>query len=150
MYDIYTVSDNDTVESIALKYNVTPYVIYQLNGIRSNSNLIKGSNIIVPRISNTYFDYYTIKKGDTLKKIADKYNTDYKVLALVNGLDYDDYIYPNQVISIPKSDVNYYIVEDNDTLLDVSNKLSSSVIDIVNENNKLYLLPEQLIVYKKK
>lgn len=150
MYDIYTVSDNDTIESIASAYNVTPYVLYQLNGINSNNDLVKGSNILVPKISNTYFDYYTIKKGDTLKKIADKYNTDYKVLALINGLDYDDYIYPNQVISVPKANIGYYIVSDNDTLLDISNKLSTSVIDIVNENNKLYLLPEQLIVYKKK
>ena len=66
MYDIYTISDGDTIESIAQKYNITPYVLYQLNGLATNSKLIPNTNIIVPKIANTYFDYYTIKKGDTI------------------------------------------------------------------------------------
>lgn len=66
MYDIYTISDGDTIESIAQKYNITPYVLYQLNGLTTNSKLIPNTNIIVPKIANTYFDYYTIKKGDTI------------------------------------------------------------------------------------
>ena len=98
---------------------------------------------------NEYFNYYTIKKGDSLYKIAEKYNTDYKTLALINGLDENDYIYPNQIISVPKVGVKYYIVQEGDTLLDIGNKLNSNVIDLVNQNNQMYLLPEQLIVYKK-
>lgn len=149
MYDIYTIKSGDTIESIANKYNITPYILYQLNGINNNISLVPGNNIIVPKISNTYFDYYTIKKGDSLYKIAEKYNTDYKTLALINGLDEKDYIYPNQVISVPKIGIGYYIVQEGDTLLEIGNKLNTSVIDLVNQNNQLYLLPEQLIVYKK-
>ena len=149
MYDVYTIKEGDTIENIASKYNITPYILYQLNGINNNVSLIPGNNIIVPKIANTYFDYYTIKKGDSLYKIAEKYNTDYKTLALINGLDENDYIYPNQIISVPKVGVKYYIVQEGDTLLDIGNKLNSNVIDLVNQNNQLYLLPEQLIVYKK-
>ena len=148
MYDVYTVEENDTIESIANKYNVTPYVLYNLNGL-TNNTLTPGVNIIVPRISNTYFDYYTIKKGDSLYKIAEKYNTDYKTLALINGLEEEDYIYPNQVISVPKLGINYYLVEENDTLLDIANKLNISIPNIINQNNKLYLQEGQLIVYRK-
>lgn len=150
MYDIYTVLDGDTIESIANKYNITPYIIFKLNNLPVNYKISKNENLIVPKMSDTYFDYYTIKKGDTLYKIADKYGVDYKLLALVNGIDTTDYIYPNQVISVPKANVLYYIVNDGDTLNDISNRLGISVIDIVNDNNKLYLVPEQLIVYKKK
>ena len=149
MYDVYTIKEGDTIESIANKYNITPYIMYQLNGINNNISLVPGNNIIVPKIANTQVDYYTIKKGDSLYKIAEKYNTDYKTLALINGLDENDYIYPNQIISVPKVGVKYYIVQEGDTLLDIGNKLNSNVIDLVNQNNQLYLLPEQLIVYKK-
>lgn len=148
MYDIYTIQNGDTIENIANKYNVTPYILYQLNGFNSDYVLNPGNNIIVPKSSSAYFDYYTIKKGDSLYKIASKYDIDYNILALINGLELNDYIYPNQVIAVPKNGVKYYVVEEADTLLDVSDKLNASINDILNQNNQLYLLPEQLIVYK--
>lgn len=148
MYDIYTTLENDTIESISDKYNITPYVLYQLNGLPINSKITPNTNIVVPKISNTYFDYYTIKKGDTIYKIADKYNVDYNLLALINGLDSNDYIYPNQVISVPKNGVKYYIVNKDETLLDIANKLNTNISNIINQNNKLYLTEDQLIVYK--
>ena len=48
MYDVYTIKEGDTIESIANKYNITPYILYQLNGINNNVSLIPGNNIIVP------------------------------------------------------------------------------------------------------
>ena len=150
MYDIYTVKDGDTIESIASNYNATPYIIYKLNNLAINSKINTNDKLIVPRVADSYFLYYTIKKGDSLYKIADKYGVDYKLLALINGIDVNDYIYPNQVISVPKSNISYYVVEEDDTIEDVSNKLGISVMDVINNNNKLYLVPEQLIIYKKK
>ena len=148
MYDIYTIQNGDTVESIASKYNITPYILYQLNGFNPNYILTPGNNIIVPKISSTYFDYYTIKKGDNLYKIAQKYDVDYNILALINGLEKEDYIYPNQVIAVPKNGVKYYIVKEQDTLTDIANNLNTNIESILNQNKELYLLPEQLIIYK--
>lgn len=148
MYDIYTVQNGDTIESIATKYNVTPYILYQLNGFEPNFILNPGNKIVVPKTSSLYFDYYTIKKGDSLYKIASRYDVDVKLLALINGLEMEDYIYPNQVIAIPKNGVKYYIVNDGDTLNDISNKLNANVNDLLNQNSNLFLVPEQLIVYK--
>lgn len=148
MYDIYTIQNGDTIESIANKYNVTPYILYQLNGFSPDYVLIVGNNIIVPKMSSVYFDYYTIKKGDNLYNIASKYNINYDILALINGLDPDDYIYPNQVIAVPKNGVKYYVTKESDTLIDISNKLNANINDILNQNNNLYLLSDQLIVYK--
>lgn len=148
MYDIYTIQNGDTIESIANKYNVTPYILYQLNGFSPDYVLIVGNNIIVPKMSSVYFDYYTIKKGDNLYNIASKYDINYDILALINGLDPDDYIYPNQVIGVPKNGVKYYVTKEYDTLIDISNKLNANINDILNQNNNLYLLSDQLIVYK--
>ena len=148
MYDIYTIQNGDTVESIASKYNITPYILYQLNGFNPNYILTPGNNIIVPKISSTYFDYYTIKKGDNLYKIAQKYDVDYNILALINGLEKEDYIYPNQVIAVPKNGVKYYIVKEQDTITDIARNLNTNIESVLNQNKDLYLLPEQLIIYK--
>ena len=42
----------------------------------------------------TYFDYYTIDKGDNLYKISRKYNINPNLLASLHGLDMNDYIFP--------------------------------------------------------
>jgi len=148
MYDIYTIQNGDTIESIANKYNITPYILYQLNGVNPDFVLTPGNNIIVPKVTSAYFDYYTIKKGDNLYKIANKYGVDYQILALINGLEVNDYIYPNQVIAVPKNGVKYYVVNESETLSDIASKLNTSTYDLLNQNNNIYLLPEQLIVYK--
>lgn len=44
--------------------------------------------------------YYTVKKGDTLGKIAAKYNTNYKELARKNNIKNANLIYPGQKIKI--------------------------------------------------
>ena len=62
--------------------------------------------------NNNYFEYYTIQKGDNLYAIAKKYNVNPILLATINGLIQSDYIYPEQVIMIPKSDFAYYITKD--------------------------------------
>jgi len=148
MYDIYIVQEGDTIDSIANKYNITPYILYKINMFDSDYVLSVGDSIIVPKVTSMYFDYYTIKKGDTLYRVADKYGVDYKLLALINGLNVDDYIYVNQVIAVPKNGIKYYVVNDNESLIDIANKLNLSVNDIINQNNQLYLLPDQLIVYR--
>ena len=52
-----------------------------------------------------FYDVYEIQKGDNLYQISKKYNVNTKLLAELNGLDLDDYIYPGQIIYIPKKNV---------------------------------------------
>ena len=59
------------------------------------------------------------------------------------------YIYPGQTLLIPKKDVSYYITKDGDTLFNVSNIFGVKESDIVNNNKTIYLLPGQMIYYKK-
>lgn len=148
MYDIYTIKNGDTIESISNKYNITPYVLYQLNDFSPDFVFEVGKNIIVPKSSSSYFDYYTIKKGDSLYKIASKYGVDYNILALINGLENDDYIYPNQVIAVPKNGVKYYVINEGDSIRKISNNLGIDINSLINQNSDLILLPEQLVVYK--
>lgn len=74
--------------------------------------------------------------------------TIYNLLALLNGLNVDDYIYPNTTILVPKKDVKYYITKDNDTLSSVNRLLQSNINNLLKQNNNIYLKEGQLIVYK--
>lgn len=99
--------------------------------------------------NETYFDYYKIEKGDTLFKIARMYNINPTLLASLNGLDMDDYIYPDQVLLIPKTDYSYYITKSGDTLEGVANTFGVSQDKVMTNNNVIYLLEGQMIVNKK-
>ena len=144
MYGIYKIQNGDTLDSLAKRYGVSPEILKNLN---QNSSFAVGSNIIVPTM-NEYFEVYTIEKGDNLYNIARKYNTDYNLLALLNGINVDDYIYPNTTILVPKRDVKYYITKDNDTLLLVNRLLGGNINKLLSQNNNIYLEEGQLIVYK--
>ena len=144
MYDVYQIMVGDTIESIANRYGTTSEVIRRLN---PNSSFGVGSSVVVPRI-NEYFEMYNIQKGDSLYEIARRYNTDYNLLALLNGLNVNDYIYPNTIIMVPKRDVKYYITKDGDTINSVNSLLGSDINKLLDENNNIYLKEGQLIVYK--
>lgn len=144
MYDIYKIEVGDTIESIASRYGTTSDVIRIMN---PSSSFGVGTNIVVPRV-NQYFDMYNIVKGDTLYDIARRYNTDYNLLALLNGINVNDYIYPDTIIMVPKRNVKYYITRENDTISSVNNILGSDINRLLDENNNVYLKEGQLIVYK--
>ena len=143
MYNVYQVMFGDTLESIANKYGIT---IDELVSINGNSNIGYGDFIVVPsKISD--FMNYTVLEGDTLYTIASKYNVSVDSIVALNGLNKDEYIYPGEVIIIPKSSINTYVVKEGDTILDIL-KLST-MDELMDKNDKIYLLPNQLIVYGK-
>ena len=150
MYEIYRVGPADTDESIAASFNISPSNLYQINGFTPDYVLKPNTNIIVPKVKNTYFEYYTIKKGDNLYKIAKEYNTNPNLLAILNGLEVDDYIYPNQTIVVPLKDVGVYITQEGDTISGISKGIGANINSLLNQNPQIYLMPEQIIVYKEK
>ena len=74
-----------------------------------------------------YYEYYTIKRGDNLYQIAKNYNVNPSLLAALNGLDLNEFIYPNQVIMVPKKEFSYYITKDGDTLALVANTFETVI-----------------------
>lgn len=127
MYEIFS-NDGMNLNNMSPSYN--------LNTMKSNP-------------SDDYFEYYVVKKGDNLYDIARKNNIDVNDLLLINGLKKDDYIYPDQKILVPKSNYKIIITKDNDTFSSISKRLNIPVSDLINQNSNLYLIPEQLIVYRK-
>lgn len=148
MYEIYTIRSGDTIESIARALGIEPAIIYQINGLTPGFIPSEGSQIIIPIQSNNNFEYYTIAKGDNLYAIARKYNTDVFTLAKLNGLNQNDYIYPNQTVLVPRGGVRLYFVKENETLNDIARNLNTNVMNILNQNSAIFLTPEQLILIR--
>lgn len=149
MYTIYQVMNGDTLETLAYKFNTDIETLRRINSLPFNYDLTIGEQIIVPANNEEPFIYYTIQKGDNLYEISRRYNVDLNTLLRINGLNKDDYIYPKEQIIIPKGNITTYIIEENETLKDVSNKLNTSIDKILTDNENIYLLPNQLIIIKK-
>lgn len=143
MYQVYQVTYNDTLDNIALKFNTT---VDELMNINSNTNFVPGMYIVVPSINDNY-DKYVIQKGDTIYKIASDYNIDPNTLILMNGLNKDDYIYPNDTLLVPRQGLNIYITNDNSTLNDLYRL--GNLDELISYNSNIYLLPNQTILYRK-
>ena len=146
MYDKYTVGYNESLNDIASRFNTTKEELMSINNLYEDS-LRAGMDIAVP-VSNDYFTTYTVNTGDNLYAIARRYNINPTLLAALNGLNMDDYIYPNQKIMIPKSGYSFYITKDGDTLSIVADKFKRNADEIIKMNQTIYVLPGQLMINK--
>lgn len=146
MYQIYQVGRNETIEMIARKLGIDPNELRRLNGIGENANIIGGSYIIIPGNDNSNmidsnYSTYVIKQGDNMYTIAKENGVDLDTLLSINGLNKDDYIYPNQEIIIPNK--RTYVTKENDTINDIVTRLNIDLDKIGN----LYVIRDQIITY---
>ena len=150
MYKIYQVGYGDTIESIANIVGTTVDELITINGF-NGKEIMMGDLIIVPNknYNNDIFAKYIIKNGDTLYMIARNYDVDPNVLALLNGLDKDDYIYPNQEIIVPNDNIDIYVTKSGDTLDIILNNLNTSLDKLKEDNKDIYLKENQIIIYKR-
>ena len=95
------------------------------------------------------YDNYIIENGDTLYNIGKKYNINPELLALINGLNIDDYIYKNQKILVPKGDYSYYLSKSGDNLKDILTLFNTSYKDFIDYNDKILLEEGQIFAYKR-
>lgn len=147
--EVYIIKEGDTLENIASYYNIPASEIIKLNSLSYPYTLVVGQALNIPTSVNEVFDYYVIQKNDTLYSIANKYGSNVNILAAINGLDSNDYIYPGQTLLIPKNGILVYITKVGDTIQSVAKSFNTVPQGIIFNNSNLYLLPEQLIVYRK-
>lgn len=149
MYKVYQVLPGEELKSIAEKLDMEYQVLCELNGFLEDHELRAGENLVIPNNQANLFQTYRVKSGDNLYGIGKRYQTSAKDIALINGLEEADYIYPNQELLIPRTGVQIYITKESDTLKDVAKRFNTNTEKLTMENENIYLLPEQLLVFKR-
>jgi len=117
-FEAYIVKKGDNLWSIAKRYNVSLNELYTANGLNKNSVLRIGQQIQVPveggtaSISTVSADTYqptsfnqgstsyTVKRGDTLSKVANQYDTSVRAIKAANSMT-SDLIRVGETLVIP-------------------------------------------------
>ena len=146
----YTVKSGDTLYSIANNFGTTVANLKTLNNLTSNSlsigqilKISDSNEITSPTTPTTPSETYTVKSGDTLYSIANKYGITVNEIKNLNGLS-SNLLSIGQVIKIPTTNTSIsenntipetYTVKSGDTLYSIANKYNTTVSKLKTLNN---------------
>lgn len=136
----YTVVKGDTLSQIASRFNTTVTELKRLNNL--TSDIISVGQILKLPTSTTTPTYgtYIVVKGDSLYKIAQKYNTTVEELKTLNNLT-SNTLYIGQQLKVPTNNIEeeeeyeIYTVVKGDSLWLISQKYGVSVDDLIEIND---------------
>jgi LysM repeat protein len=145
-YDTYLVMRGDTLKSLANRFGTSVDILLSLNKSIVNANLIyEGQHLVVPSGRGVPVpppptnpppsgQYYYAQSGDTLRKIAAKFNTSVDAILKANPqITNPNLIYVGQAISIPAG-VSTYAVQRGDTLRIIANRFGTTVESLLSLN----------------
>lgn len=132
-YFIYIVARGDTLKGLAIRFGTTVQALLAANPNITNANVIyEGQRLTVyvntpPPPPPPSGGVYYAQAGDTLRKIAAKFNTTVDALLRANPqISNPNVIYAGQAISIP-GEAATYAVQRGDTLRIIANKFGTTV-----------------------
>ena len=96
----HVVKGGENLNLIAKKYNISTSDLKRWNKIRNANKIYPGQKLKVYTAKTTWVSY-TVKSGDSLSKIADKYNCSVSDIQSWNNLE-GSKIYAGQKIKVQK------------------------------------------------
>lgn len=160
----YTVKSGDNLTWIADDFNVTVEDIKDWNNL--NTDVIQAGQVLklyppksTDKKSNKKTQTYTVKSGDNLSDIAEKFGVSVSDLKKWNDID-GDVIYQGQVLKLypskttsskTKSKTTYHKVKKGENLSSIADKYNVSVSDLKRWNNiksDKIVIGQKLIVNK--
>jgi len=139
----YYVKRGDTLSHIALWYNTTVENLVKLNNIQNPDLIFIGQRLLIsvsddPNKSKEV--RYTVKRGDTLSKIANRYGITVNEIVALNNIKNPNLIYVGQHLRIPlDNSINqmqnvYYRVQRGDRLWRIAKRYRTTVSNIARLN----------------
>ena len=138
--NVYIVKSGDTLYSIANKYGMTVNELKSLNNLTSDALSI-GQELVVSEGNAATLEAYTVKAGDTLYSIANKYGLTVNELKSLNNLS-SDTLSIGQVLNVsnssttPSNPSNTYTVKSGDSLYSIARKYGITVDALKSANGK--------------
>ena len=140
-FDIYVVQRGDTLTALARRFGTTIARLRELNPIITNSNVIEeGQRLAIPVITQPGGEngqVYVVQRGDTLRKIAARFNTTVDALLQLNPqIKNANLIYAGQKITVSVAQETY-VVQRGDTLRKIAARYSTTVADLLALNPQI-------------
>ena len=116
LYSRYQARKKDSLKSIARRFDTTPAILAELNSLSAKSR-IAGKSLLVPvkqtvdfgqegqaprAAKGTFAKYYTVKNGDTLGSLSQRFNVSTKLLSAWNKIKTTVALKPGRRIIIAK------------------------------------------------
>jgi len=143
---VYIVKAGDTLYGIANRYGVSVADIIELNDLNTTV-LSVGQQLLIPNQATDNVTTYTVKAGDTLYNIANRFGVSVNEIISSNNLN-STTLQIGQVLTIPTSgdvpsvptppvDENYitYTVKSGDSLYSIASRYNTTVDAIKRLNN---------------
>lgn len=140
--NIYIVKSGDSLYSIAKKFNTSVDELKKINNLSSNLLSIN-QKLVIPKnnINNdnnsniTTENIYIVKSGDSLYRIAIKFNTTVDELKRINNLSSNNLSIGQKLIIPSNNSEIVYTVIKGDSLYSISKKYNTTVNEIKKINN---------------
>ncbi len=143
-YILYTVKRGDSLYSIAREYETTVDAILQLNNLGTTALSI-GQTLKIPKKTQSSLTY-TVKKGDSLWKIANDFGVSVNSIIEANNLSGTTLSIGQQLIipgpttsptpTPPEDDTTQlYVVKSGDSLWSIARQFNTTVAEIRRANN---------------
>ncbi|MBR0350535.1 MAG: LysM peptidoglycan-binding domain-containing protein [Clostridia bacterium] len=159
-YINYVVKSGDTLSQIALRYGTTVAVIAEINNIPNVNLIYPGQVFRIPYNASGGSNppsqniiYYTIKRGDTLWGISNRYGVTVSKLASWNNIANPNLIYAGNTLVIYTNESGsnsgssgsstQYVVKRGDTLWGIAMRYGTTVNSLVSING----IPNRNLIY---
>jgi membrane-bound lytic murein transglycosylase D len=122
----HIVKRGETLEGLAKTYGVSVSAIISTNNLSSAHLLKTGQHLLIPTTSDVALQNYTVKEGDTLMELAQRFQTNTMDIKKTNDLVNANYLQTGQKLNIPAEKGSLsgrwitYVVKRGDTLWDIA------------------------------